>query len=87
MSSIQSGELLLAILLIAEIAINIILRNLFHHLHAKMLNTVGPDEATFYFYDKVHCKIGIVFPVPSRDVTNQTLPGRKKLNYFRSGRV
>jgi hypothetical protein len=29
----------------------------------------------------------IVFPVPSRDVTNQTLPGREFLNYSRRGRV
>jgi hypothetical protein len=29
----------------------------------------------------------IVFPVPRRDVTNQTLPGREKFNYSRAGRV
>jgi hypothetical protein len=29
----------------------------------------------------------IVFPVPSRDVTNQTLPGWELLNYSRPGRV
>ncbi len=29
----------------------------------------------------------IVFPVPSRDVTNQTLPGRELLTYSRPGRV
>ncbi len=29
----------------------------------------------------------IDFPVPSRDVTNQTLPGQKLLNYSRSKRV
>ncbi len=28
-----------------------------------------------------------VFPVLSRDVTNQTLPGREKINYSRPGRV
>ena len=28
----------------------------------------------------------IIFPVPSRDVTNQTLPGREKFNYSRPGR-
>jgi hypothetical protein len=27
------------------------------------------------------------FPVPSRDVTDQTLPGREKLIYSRPGRV
>ncbi len=27
------------------------------------------------------------FPVPSRDVTNQTLPGREKFNYSRPGRL
>jgi hypothetical protein len=27
------------------------------------------------------------FPVPSRDVTDETLPGREKLNYSRLGRV
>ena len=27
------------------------------------------------------------FPVPSRDVTNQTLPGWEKSNYSRPGRV
>jgi hypothetical protein len=29
----------------------------------------------------------IVFPVPSWDVTNQTLPGRELLNYSRPGVV
>ncbi len=29
----------------------------------------------------------ILFPVPSRDVTNQSLPGRELLNYSRPGRV
>jgi hypothetical protein len=29
----------------------------------------------------------IVFPVPSRDVTNHTLPGRELLNYSRPGRI
>ncbi len=29
----------------------------------------------------------IDFPVPSRDVTDQTLPGREKFNYSRPGRV
>ncbi len=29
----------------------------------------------------------IDFPVPSRDVTDQTLPGRERLNYSRPGRV
>jgi hypothetical protein len=29
----------------------------------------------------------IVFPVPSRDVTSQTLAGRELLNYSRPGRV
>jgi hypothetical protein len=29
----------------------------------------------------------IDFPVPSRDVTDQTLPGREKINYSRPGRV
>ncbi len=29
----------------------------------------------------------IVFPVPSRDVTNETLPGRELLHYSRPGRV
>jgi hypothetical protein len=27
------------------------------------------------------------FPVPSRDVTDQTIPGREKYNYSRPGRV
>jgi hypothetical protein len=27
------------------------------------------------------------FPIPSRDVTNQTLPSRELLNYSRLGRV
>jgi hypothetical protein len=35
----------------------------------------------------LHCKFFIVFPVPSRDVTNQTLPGWELLNYFRLERV
>ncbi len=29
----------------------------------------------------LHCKKGIGFPVPSRDVTDHTLPGRESLNY------
>jgi hypothetical protein len=29
----------------------------------------------------------IIFPVPSRDVTNQTLPDREKFNNSRPGRV
>ena len=29
----------------------------------------------------------IDFPVPSREVTNQTLPGRELFNYSRPGRV
>ncbi len=29
----------------------------------------------------------IFFPVPSRDVTNHTLPGRELLKYFWPGRV
>jgi hypothetical protein len=29
----------------------------------------------------------IVFPGPSRDATNQTLPGRELLNHFRPGLV
>jgi hypothetical protein len=29
----------------------------------------------------------IVFPVPNRDVTKQTLPGRELLNYSRPGRL
>jgi hypothetical protein len=33
------------------------------------------------------CTAVIVFPVPSRDVTYQTLYGRKLLNYSRLGRV
>jgi hypothetical protein len=37
---------------------------------------------------KTHCKKKVNdFPVPSWDVTNQTLPGREYLNYSRSGRV
>ncbi len=36
----------------------------------------------------IHCKKKVSdIPVPSRDVTNQTLPRRKKLNYFRPERV
>ncbi len=35
----------------------------------------------------IHCKKVCHFPVPSRDVTNQTLSGREKLNYSRPGRV
>jgi hypothetical protein len=27
------------------------------------------------------------FPVPSRNVTNQTFPGLEKFNYYRPGRV
>jgi hypothetical protein len=29
----------------------------------------------------------IIFPGPSQDATNQALPGRELLNYFRPGRV
>ncbi len=36
----------------------------------------------------LHCKKGYSeFPFPSRDVTNQTLPGRESFNYSRPGRV
>ncbi len=35
----------------------------------------------------LHCKKVIDFPVLSRDVTNQTLPGQEKFNYSRPGRV
>jgi hypothetical protein len=36
----------------------------------------------------IHCKKKVSgFPVPSRDVTDQTLPGRELLNYSRPGRV
>ncbi len=36
----------------------------------------------------LHCKKKVShFPVPSRDVTDQTLPGQEKLNYSRPGRV
>ncbi len=35
---------------------------------------------------KLHCKKVIHFPVPSRDVTDQSLPGREKCNYSRPGR-
>ncbi len=37
---------------------------------------------------QIHCKKMVVdFPVPSRDFTSQTLPGREKFNYSRPGRV
>jgi hypothetical protein len=29
----------------------------------------------------------IVFPVPSRDITDHTLPGREKFNYYPPGRI
>jgi hypothetical protein len=36
----------------------------------------------------LHCKKKVIhFPVPSRDVTDQTLPDREKLNYSRPVRV
>ncbi len=35
----------------------------------------------------LHCKKGYRFPVPSRDVTNQTPPGRELWNCFRPGKV
>ncbi len=48
-----------------------------------LLNTFFPNvQCYFTLYKKV-----IVFPVPSRDVTNQNLPGRELLNYSRPGRV
>jgi hypothetical protein len=37
--------------------------------------------------EELHCEKGNDFPVPSWDVTNQTLTGREKLNYSRKGRV
>ncbi len=41
-----------------------------------------------YEVQYVHCKKKVSgFPVPSRDVTNQTVPGREYLNYSRPGRV
>ncbi len=39
------------------------------------------------YHSNVHCKKVIVFPVPSGDVTNQSLPGQDLLNYSRPGRV
>jgi hypothetical protein len=39
------------------------------------------------FFIKYTVKKGSHFPVPSRDVTDQTLSGREKLNYSRPGRV
>jgi hypothetical protein len=51
-------------------------------------STVGPPELSQqvgghrYTVRKV-----INFPVPSLDVTDQTLPGQEKLNYSRPGRV
>ncbi len=39
-------------------------------------------NGTYYTVKKVSH-----FPVPSRDVTDQTLSGREKLNYSRPGRV
>ncbi len=36
----------------------------------------------------LHCKKKVCgFPVPSRDVTNQTLPGQEYFNYSRTERV
>jgi hypothetical protein len=36
----------------------------------------------------IHCKKSVFeFPVPSWDVTDQTLSGREKFNYSRPGRV
>ncbi len=51
-----------------------------------------PEPGTHYTSscenDIIHCKKKVTdFPVPSRDVTIQTLPGWEKLNYSRLGRV
>jgi hypothetical protein len=39
------------------------------------------------YVQTIHCKKVTVFPISSWDVTNQTLPGRKLLNYSRLGWV
>jgi hypothetical protein len=45
-----------------------------------------PAFSTFSFFLKLHCKKTVfVFSVPSRDVTNQTLPGWELLNYSQPG--
>ncbi len=44
------------------------------------------DETSIGWYI-VKKRLSILFPVPSRDVTDQTLPDRGKLNYSRPGRV
>ncbi len=45
-------------------------------------NTVGKAHSASSMEKKVSD-----FPAPSRDVTNQTLPGREEFDYFRPGRV
>ncbi len=53
---------------------------------ANMVHSVQPK--TFISGRKeIHCKKVCHFPVPSRDVTDETLHGREKLNYSRPGRV
>ncbi len=37
--------------------------------------------------NNVQCKKSNDFPVPSRDVTDQILPGREKFNYSRPGKL
>ncbi len=49
------------------------------------------DVPVFHFAlhsSHIHCKKRLtIFPVPSRNATNQTLPGREYYNYNRPGRV
>ncbi len=49
--------------------------------------TVTKNTVTLFSKLTLHCKKSFNFPVPSRDVTSQTIPGREKLNYSRPGRV
>ncbi len=48
---------------------------------------VKREKINFARRKRYNVKKVIVFPVPSRDVTNQTLPGGEKFNYSRAGRV
>jgi hypothetical protein len=51
-------------------------------------NNLARQQYIYASVPRLHCKKKVSrFPVPSRDVTNQTLPGLEKLNYSRLGRV
>jgi|688.fasta_scaffold1670385_1 hypothetical protein len=68
--------------------LKLIVRNIFCHM-----NNVGRvycfalDVIAAWNIQFLHCKKATYFPVPSRDVTNQTLAGLEYYNKSRPGRI